>query len=124
MLHHEVNDSPRTRRMTHRRRSDAFQPPVQRMFNAFNARSETGSAFRRVFANSWLWGAIALSALLQVAVVHVRFLGEAFSTAPLSLDQWLVCLAMASAVLWTAEGRKLVLRFVERRSSQRPEGEP
>ncbi|WP_422331793.1 cation transporting ATPase C-terminal domain-containing protein, partial [Rhodococcus sp. (in: high G+C Gram-positive bacteria)] len=36
------------------------------LFNAFNARSETGSAFRRVFANSWLWGAIALSALLQV----------------------------------------------------------
>ncbi|MFZ2176673.1 MAG: HAD-IC family P-type ATPase, partial [Rhodococcus sp. (in: high G+C Gram-positive bacteria)] len=90
------------------------------LFNAFNARSETGTAFRRVFANSWLWGAIALSALLQVAVVHVRFLGEAFSTAPLSLDQWLVCVAMASTVLWASEIRKLVIRLFDSRKARTP----
>ena len=53
------------------------------LFNCFNARSETASAFRALFANPWLWGAIALSALLQVAVVHVGFLNVAFGTVPL-----------------------------------------
>ncbi len=83
---------------------------VAQLFNALNARSETNTAFHRLFANRWLWGAIALSAALQVAVVHMPFLNEAFSTAPLSLDQWLVCVAMASVVLWSSEIRKLVLR--------------
>ena len=81
------------------------------LFNAFNARSETGTAFHRLLANGWLWGAVALSAALQVAVVHVPFLNSAFSTAPLSPEQWLVCTVMASSVLWVSEIRKLALRL-------------
>ena len=83
---------------------------LAQLFNAFNARSETGTAFHRVFANSWLWGAVGLSAALQVAVVHVPFLNDAFSTTPLSAQQWLVCVAMASSVLWVSELRKAVIR--------------
>jgi P-type Ca2+ transporter type 2C len=45
---------------------------LAQLFNALNARSETGTAFHRLFANRWLWGAIALSAALQVAVVPSR----------------------------------------------------
>jgi magnesium-transporting ATPase (P-type) len=84
---------------------------LAQLFNALNARSETGTAFHRLFTNPWLWGAIALSTLLQVAVVHAPFLNEAFTTTPLSLEQWLVCLAMASTVLWASEIRKLLLRI-------------
>jgi Ca2+-transporting ATPase len=80
------------------------------LFNCFNARSETVSAFRHLFVNPWLWGAVSLSALLQVAVVNFSFLNTAFGTAPLSLDQWIVCLAIGSAVLWFAELRKWQLR--------------
>ena len=76
----------------------------------FNARSETTSAFYHLFVNPWLWGAVALSALLQVAVVHVPFLNIAFGTTPLSLDQWIMCAAMGSSVLWYSELRKLALR--------------
>ncbi len=82
------------------------------LFNCFNARSETGSAFRHLRVNPWLWGAIALSALLQVAVVHVGVLNVAFGTVPLGLDQWAVCVAMGSTVLWLAELRKLALRML------------
>jgi len=63
-----------------------------------------------VFANHWLWAAVALSALLQVAVVRTTPLNVAFGTVPLSIDQWLVCLAMGSSVLWFAELRKLLMR--------------
>jgi potassium/sodium efflux P-type ATPase len=84
---------------------------LAQLFNAFNARSETGTAFHRLFANRWLWGAVALSAALQVAVVHLPALNRAFSTVPLSLEQWAVCVALASTVLWAGELRKLVLRL-------------
>jgi magnesium-transporting ATPase (P-type) len=59
-----------------------------------------------------LWGAIGLSAVLQVAVVHVPVLNTAFGTTPLTGEQWLACIAMASAVLWAVELRKLAVRTV------------
>lgn len=84
------------------------------LYNCFNARSETASAFTHMFVNAWLWGAIALSLLLQVAVVNVGFLNHAFGTVPLTLEQWGVCAAMGSAVLWVDELRKLVWRLWRR----------
>lgn len=92
-------------------RTAAFTTLVfAQLFNCFNARSESVSAFRHLFVNPWLWGAIALSVVLQVAVVHVGFLNLAFGTVPLAPDQWLVCVAMASVVLWFDELRKLATR--------------
>ena len=76
------------------------------LFNCFNARSETRSAFSHLFENRWLWGAVASSALLQVAVVQLPVLNVAFGTRPLSLDQWVTCLLMGSTVVWFAELRK------------------
>jgi len=84
------------------------------LFNCFNARSELSSAFKHMFVNGWLLGAIGLSVLLQVAVVHIGFLNTAFSTVPLSLEQWGVCMLMGSSVLWFSEVRKLVLRRLEK----------
>ncbi len=82
------------------------------LFNCFNARSETTSAFSNLFVNPWLWGAIALSVLLQVAVLNLEVLNLAFGTVPLAPDQWLLCAAMASLVLWYSELRKLVNRSI------------
>ncbi len=87
---------------------------LAQLFNALNARSETSTAFHRLFENPWLWGAMALSLVLQIGVVHVPFLNTAFGTVPLTFEQWLVCVAMASVVLWFGELRKLVLRTVGR----------
>ena len=83
---------------------------LAQLFNAFNARSESASAFHRLFTNRWLWGAVLVSAALQVAVVRLPALNAAFSTTPLSWGQWLVCTAMASTVLWVSEARKALLR--------------
>jgi Ca2+-transporting ATPase len=85
------------------------------LFNAFNARSETTSAFHGLFSNRWLWGSVALAALLQVAVVHVPVLQVAFGTAGLDPAHWLWCVAAASTVLWFSELRKAVYRRVGRR---------
>lgn len=69
------------------------------LFNCLGARSDFASAFTHLFANRWRSSAIALSALRQVTVVRLGFLNLVFGTAPLELDQWLVCIAMASGVL-------------------------
>ncbi len=92
-------------------RTAAFTTLVlAQLFNCFSARSETTSAFRYLFVNRWLWGAIAASLLLQVAVVHTPWLNTAFGTVPLTVGQWAGCAAMASAVLWASELRKLLHR--------------
>ena len=97
-------------------RTAAFTTLVfAQLFNCFNARSDTSSAFHALFTNAWLWAAIALSALLQVAVVKLPVLNVAFGTVPLDAAQWLGCIAMGSAVLWYDELRKLVLRGLDRR---------
>src|SRR5690606_15421800 len=83
---------------------------LAQIFNALSSRSETTSAFRGLFANRWLWGAIALTFALQLAVVHLPVLNVAFGTAALSGQQWLACLAMASSVLWFGELSKFVRR--------------
>ena len=79
-------------------------------FTCFTARSDTTSAFASLFAHPWLCSAVALSLLLQKAVVHVPFLNIAFGTAPLALHQWLLCAATASVVLIYSELQKLVSR--------------
>ena len=80
------------------------------LFNAFASRSDHASAFHGLFANRWLWAAVLLGVLLQIAVVHWPPLNTAFGTQPLSGAQWLVCAALGSAVLWASELRKWLRR--------------
>ena len=89
---------------------------LTQLFNCFNARSASASAFKALFSNHWLWAAVALSTALQAAVVHLPFLNLAFGTVPLSVGQWGVCVVMASGVLWFSEGRKLLWRRWPRRA--------
>ena len=84
------------------------------LFNAFNSRSDTTSAFHRLFANKWLWGAVLLAAALQFAVVENPLLQQAFGTVSLDAAHWAVCIGMASAVLWFDELRKLFYRSARR----------
>lgn len=83
------------------------------MFNALASRSHLRSAFSGLFSNAWLWGAIALSALLQVLVIYVPALNLAFGTIPLTAGAWLECLGLAAAVLVASELRKVALRAME-----------
>ena len=84
------------------------------MLNALCSRSHDQSVFVGLFANKWLWGAIALSTLLQLAVVYVPFLNTAFGTVPLSAGAWVECLGLAMIVLVASELRKCVLRALRK----------
>ena len=80
------------------------------MLNALASRSHLQSAFVGLFSNKWLWGAIALSMVLQLAVIYIPFLNTAFGTVPLSVGAWAECLGLAMIVLIASELRKCVLR--------------
>jgi Ca2+-transporting ATPase len=90
------------------------------LFNVFNARSDDRSAFSGLFRNHWLWAAIGLSLALQVAVIYVPLLQNAFSTVSLSLNDWLRCATVASSVLWLRELNKLVTRARDKPVAPRP----
>jgi magnesium-transporting ATPase (P-type) len=83
---------------------------LAQIFNAFNARSDTVSAFVRPFQNRLLWAAVALTVALQIVVVHVPFMNRAFDTEPLDAGRWMLCLGLASTVLFADELRKLLHR--------------
>jgi Ca2+-transporting ATPase len=99
--------------------SDVMNKPLVffSLFTVFNARSDEKSAFRGLFSNRWLWGAVLLSLLLQVAVIYVPFLQQAFSTVSLTFMDWMRCAAAASSVLWLRELSKAVVRATRRRRS-------
>lgn len=82
------------------------------LFNALNARSDRRSAFVGFLSNPWLWAAIGLSVALQLAVVYLPFLQQAFSTVPLTLGDWARSVAVASSVLWLRELSKVVARAI------------
>jgi Ca2+-transporting ATPase len=86
---------------------------LAQLFNVFNARSDETSAFSALFTNQWVWLAILISLLLQVAVVYVPLLQNAFSTVPLNITDWLFCTAVASMVLWGRELTKLAMRLAK-----------
>src|SRR5262249_38752312 len=64
------------------------------IFNVVNARSDQVSAFVGLFSNRWLWAALTLSVVLQIAVVHAPLLQRAFGTVGLNTGDWLRCIAI------------------------------
>jgi Ca2+-transporting ATPase len=80
-------------------------------FNILNSRHDTHTVFHRdTFRNRWLWVSLGFVVLLQVAVTHVGVMQRLFDTMPISAVQWLICVAVASTVLWAEEIRKFIVR--------------
>ena len=81
------------------------------LFNAFNCRSTSRSAFDGFFDNKWLIAAVALSLFANVLVIYVPFLQAAFHTVALSAFDWLIATGVASTLLVGMELVKWVLRM-------------
>ena len=82
-------------------------------FNAFNARSEHGSAFNaHFFRNGKLWLALSFVLLLQLIAVHWAPAQEIFGTIDLEMDDWLEAAAVASSVLLLDEARKFLMKLL------------
>ena len=86
---------------------------LAQVFHAFNARSQTRSAFTaRLFTNGWLWAAVLVCLLLQVAAVYVPLLQAVLHTVPLTGADWGVVAACSLAPVAVVELVKVVQRHV------------
>lgn len=86
---------------------------LAQVFHAFNSRSQYETIFNnRLFANPWLWGAVALCLTLQFAAVYVPLLQTVLRTVPLELSDWGLVLASALAPVLIVELVKLGQRTV------------
>ena len=84
---------------------------VAQFFNILNSRHDRHSVFdRSTFKNRFLWISLVAVLALQVAVTHVGPMQSLFDTTSISGSQWLICIAVASTVLWFEEIRKIIVR--------------
>lgn len=81
---------------------------LAQVFHAFNARSQNRSMLtRRVFTNGWLWAAVGICLLLQVAAVSIPFLQRVLSTNSPTLAEWGVILGCSLLPIAIVETVKL-----------------
>ncbi|KAF7120511.1 hypothetical protein RHSIM_Rhsim13G0089100 [Rhododendron simsii] len=81
------------------------------MFNSLNALSEDGSLLTMPpWVNPYLLVAMSISFGLHFLILYVPFLAQVFGIVPLSLNEWLLVLAVALPVILIDE----VLKFVGR----------
>ncbi|XP_034693582.1 calcium-transporting ATPase 4, endoplasmic reticulum-type-like [Vitis riparia] len=81
------------------------------MFNSLNALSEDGSLLvMPPWVNPWLLVAMSVSFGLHFLILYVPVLAQVFGIVPLSLNEWLLVLAVAFPVILIDEILKLVGR--------------
>ncbi|CAN6723799.1 unnamed protein product [Malus baccata var. baccata] len=82
------------------------------MFNSLNALSEDGSLLTMPpWVNPWLLVAMSVSFGLHFLILYVPFLAQVFGIVPLSLNEWLLVLAVSLPVILIDEVLKLVGRW-------------
>lgn len=85
------------------------------IFHSFNMRSQRGSVFALKSQNLHLWGAMATSLVLTTAVLYVPGISDAFGFQPISVEEYVVALAIAVSVIPIVE----IIKFVQRRTSSK-----
>ena len=89
---------------------------ISQMFHVLAIHQERRSVFGRGFiTNPLLLGAVALTVLLQFALVYIPALQGVFGTQALDLEHILIAFALSTVILWVIEGQKLVAWARERR---------
>ena len=78
---------------------------------ALAIRSRRESIFSQgLLSNKAMLGAMLLTGALQLAVIYVPFCNKLFSTAPLTVAELGITVAVASVVFWVVEAQKLISR--------------
>jgi len=85
---------------------------IAQVFHAFNARSQTRTLFNHhLFTNRWLWGAVAICLMLQMAAVHLPLLRRVLHTTPPTLSDWGVIFTCALIPVAFVEITKIIKRW-------------
>ncbi|UCE28035.1 MAG: cation-translocating P-type ATPase [Candidatus Coatesbacteria bacterium] len=88
---------------------------LSQKFHAFNCRSQTRSIFAvGFFSNPWLVLSFISLFLIHVAIIYVPFCQEVFKTVPLSVNDWLLMIAISSIPLFAMEAYKFARGIIKR----------
>jgi Ca2+-transporting ATPase len=75
-------------------------------------RSETDSLFRQgIFSNLQLIITVALTFLLQLAIIYFPFLNKIFKTQPLTFNELIFCMGISFVIFIAVEIEKIIRRF-------------
>lgn len=85
------------------------------IFHSYNMRSRTGSIFTLKHHNFYIFGAMVASLLLTSAVIYIPFLSNAFQFEHISLEEYVVSLALAFSVIPIVEIVKAIQRAAAKR---------
>jgi Ca2+-transporting ATPase len=83
------------------------QLAISQFIHIFDCRIEKQSGKQGLFSNGWLVGAVALSMLMVISIVHIPVLQPIYGTSSLTMLDWLLALGIAgfTAVLDAGLGR-------------------
>ena len=88
---------------------------LSQMGHVFAIRSDTASFFsQNPFSNYRLFIAVLITFILQLCTIYIPWLNDVFKTAPLTLNELLLCLAISSLVFIAVEIEKLIKRIQKR----------
>jgi Ca2+-transporting ATPase len=84
---------------------------ISQMGHALGLRSHRESLFSlNFFGNPFLLAAVIFTVILQTATLYIPFFNDIFNTAPLTLEQYLLCMGLSLVVFVGVEVEKLLLR--------------
>ncbi len=84
---------------------------IAQMGHALGLRSHRESLFSlNFFGNRLLLGAVVVTVVLQLMAIYLPFFNDLFNTAPLTLGQLAICMALSSVVFIGVELEKLAIR--------------
>ena len=86
------------------------------LFNALAIRSDRQSFFTMAPSSNWyIYAAVLISGLLQIFVIYFPPLQGVFKTTAVTGFNLLICLVVASSILWVTEIEKVILPFLAKK---------
>ena len=88
------------------------------LFHAISMRTQRGSLIKLKSFNWWLFGALTLTFLLNIALIYVPAFEVLFDFAPINFTEFMIALALAFSVLPVLEVYKFVMRTIDKKKNK------
>ena len=88
------------------------------LFHAISMRTQRGSLMKLKTFNWWLFGALTLTFLLNIALIYVPAFEVLFDFAPINFTEFMIALALAFSVLPVLEVYKFIMRTIDKKKNK------
>ena len=88
------------------------------LFHAISMRTQRGSLIKLKTFNWWLFGALTLTFLLNIALIYVPAFEVLFDFAPINFTEFMIALALAFSVLPVLEVYKFIMRTIDKNKNK------